>query len=68
MNALAVCLMQGQLISESGTMSGGGGRPKGGRMRLGSAAPSSSAADAKAAEKGEGGSESGGMGWYGCRM
>ena len=29
----------GSLIEPSGTMSGGGGRPKGGRMRVGDAAP-----------------------------
>ena len=30
---------QGELINESGTMTGGGGRPRAGRMCLGSAAP-----------------------------
>lgn len=41
---------QGQLIAESGTMSGGGGKPSRGRMALGSAAPrGAAAADAKAA-------------------
>jgi hypothetical protein len=41
---------QGQLISESGTMSGGGGRPSRGRMALGSAAPRGNA-DAEAVQK-----------------
>ena len=45
---------QGQLISESGTMSGGGGRPSRGRMALGSVAPKGPSgggpADAKAAQ------------------
>lgn len=31
-------LAQGEMINESGTMSGGGGKPKGGRMCLGKAA------------------------------
>jgi len=31
--------MQGEMINESGTMTGGGGKPRGGRMCLGSAAP-----------------------------
>lgn len=46
-----VVTLTGQLIAESGTMSGGGGRPRGGKMRLGSAAPAGVAADAKALEK-----------------
>ena len=41
---------QGQLISESGTMSGGGGRPSRGRMALGSAAPKGGNLDAKAVQ------------------
>ncbi|KAF8072407.1 SMC4 [Scenedesmus sp. PABB004] len=45
-----VVTLQGQLIAESGTMSGGGGKPRGGLMRLGSAAPRP-AVDAKAAAK-----------------
>ena len=49
--------MQGELINESGTMTGGGGRPRSGRMCLGSAAPRrqgddrESAAELAAAEK-----------------
>ena len=43
-----VVTLQGQLIAESGTMSGGGGRPSRGRMQLGSAAPRGNV-DAKAA-------------------
>ncbi len=39
---------QGQLIAESGTMSGGGGRPSRGRIQLGSSAPRGNV-DAKAA-------------------
>ena len=31
--------MQGELINETGTMTGGGGKPRGGRMCLGNAAP-----------------------------
>ena len=45
--------LQGQLISESGTMSGGGGKPKGGRIRLGNSAPAGGG-DAKAAAAGAG--------------
>lgn len=30
---------QGETINESGTMTGGGGKPRGGRMCLGNAAP-----------------------------
>ncbi|GFH20092.1 structural maintenance of chromosomes protein [Haematococcus lacustris] len=45
-----VVTLQGQLIAESGTMSGGGGKPQRGRMALGTAAPkSAAAADAKEA-------------------
>lgn len=48
--------MQGEMINESGTMTGGGGRPRAGRMCLGSAAPrrtddKASAAELAAAEK-----------------
>jgi structural maintenance of chromosome 4 len=46
-----VVTLAGQLIADSGAMTGGGGRPRGGRMRTGSAAPTGVAADAKAAEK-----------------
>ncbi|WIA28149.1 hypothetical protein OEZ86_010718 [Tetradesmus obliquus] len=47
-----VVTMAGQLIAESGTMSGGGGKPRGGRMKLGNAAPrAAAAADGKAAAK-----------------
>ncbi|GAX79886.1 hypothetical protein CEUSTIGMA_g7326.t1 [Chlamydomonas eustigma] len=45
-----VVTLQGQLISESGTMSGGGGRPSRGRMALGSSAPKGGNVDAKAAQ------------------
>lgn len=31
--------MQGEIINESGTMTGGGAKPRGGRMCLGSSAP-----------------------------
>lgn len=34
-------LMQGEMINEAGTLTGGGGKPRGGRMCLGSAAPRS---------------------------
>ncbi len=34
-----VVTLAGQLIAESGTMSGGGGKPQRGRMALGTAAP-----------------------------
>ncbi|KXZ49780.1 hypothetical protein GPECTOR_19g231 [Gonium pectorale] len=44
-----VVTLQGQLIADSGTMSGGG-RPQTGRMLLGSAAPRGAATDARAAE------------------
>ena len=50
MLTLSLHVKQGQLISESGTMSGGGGRPSRGRMALGSAAPRGNA-DAEAAQK-----------------
>ena len=46
-----VVTLAGQLIAESGAMTGGGGRPRGGRMRVGNAAPTGLAADAKVAEK-----------------
>ena len=42
--------MQGETINESGTMTGGGGKPKGGRMCLGSAAPRSMDTKAATAE------------------
>ncbi|EFJ47706.1 structural maintenance of chromosomes protein 4 [Volvox carteri f. nagariensis] len=44
-----VVTLQGQLIADSGTMSGGG-RPQTGRMALGNAAPRGAATDARAAE------------------
>ncbi|GIL65143.1 hypothetical protein Vafri_18951 [Volvox africanus] len=44
-----VVTLQGQLIADSGTMSGGG-KPQTGRMTLGNAAPRGAATDAKAAE------------------
>lgn len=44
-----VVTLQGQLIADSGTMSGGG-RPMTGRMALGSQAPRGSATDARAAQ------------------
>ena len=31
--------MQGEMINEAGTLTGGGGKPRGGRMCLGTAAP-----------------------------
>ena len=37
--------VQGELISESGTMTGGGGKPRRGKMRLGSGAPAAAASD-----------------------
>lgn len=37
--AAAAVPLQGEMINESGTMSGGGGKPRGGRMCLGNAAP-----------------------------
>lgn len=42
-----VVTLAGQLIETSGTMSGGGSRPKGGRMRTGTAAPVFGGADAE---------------------
>lgn len=46
------------MINDSGTMTGGGGKPRGGRMRLGSGAPKpvdkrAAAAELEAAEKQE---------------
>ncbi len=48
---LCVCrpAPQGQLIADSGTMSGGG-KPQTGRMALGNSAPRGAATDARAAE------------------
>ena len=52
-----VVTLAGQLIETSGTMSGGGAKPKGGRMRTGTAAPApagdeaAAAAEVAAAEK-----------------
>jgi hypothetical protein len=40
-----VCMCQGELISESGTMTGGGGKPRRGKMRLGLGAPAAAASD-----------------------
>lgn len=40
-----VVTMDGQLIAESGTMSGGGNKQLRGRMRLGSAAPGAGAGE-----------------------
>lgn len=50
--------MQGEIINDSGTMTGGGGRPRGGRLRLGSGAPkpldtAASASELAAAEQQE---------------
>lgn len=42
--------VQGEMINESGTMSGGGGKPRGGRMCLGKASPRSLDTQAAAAE------------------
>lgn len=42
--------LQGEMINESGTMTGGGGKPRGGRMCLGSAAPKAADPRAAAAE------------------
>ena len=49
----AACSMyaQGELINESGTMTGGGGRPRSGRMCLGSAAPRRQGDDREAASE-----------------
>ena len=44
------CVVQGEMINESGTMSGGGGKPRGGRMCLGKAALASIDTQAAAAE------------------
>lgn len=38
-NLRQVSVPQGEMINDSGTMTGGGGKPRGGRMRLGSGAP-----------------------------
>ena len=43
-------IMQGEMINESGTMSGGGAKPRGGRMCLGTAAPCTLDTQAAAAE------------------
>ncbi|EIE19557.1 RecF/RecN/SMC protein [Coccomyxa subellipsoidea C-169] len=53
-----VVTVQGEIINDSGTMTGGGGRARGGRMRLGSGAPrpvetAAAAAELAAAEKQE---------------
>lgn len=49
-NPVIIICLQGELIAESGTMSGGGGRPQRGRMALGTSAPKGAGAvDAKAA-------------------
>jgi structural maintenance of chromosome 4 len=45
-----MCCLQGEMINESGTMSGGGGKPRGGRMCIGQAAPRNVDARAAAAE------------------
>ena len=42
--------MQGEMINDSGTMTGGGGKPRGGRLRLGSGAPRPGDQRAAAAE------------------
>ena len=44
--------MQGEMINDSGTMTGGGGKPRGGRLRLGSGAPKPVDQRAAAAELG----------------
>ena len=51
-------MSQGEMINDSGTMTGGGGKPRGGRMRLGSGAPRpvdkrAAAAELEASEKQE---------------
>ena len=51
-----VVTLKGEMINESGTMSGGGAKPRGGRLRLGNAAPNVVSAndavkDLKEAEK-----------------
>jgi hypothetical protein len=38
-------LLQGEVISESGTMTGGGGKPRRGKMRVGSGAPAAASSD-----------------------
>ncbi|KAK9829009.1 hypothetical protein WJX72_003379 [[Myrmecia] bisecta] len=45
-----VVTLKGEMINESGTMSGGGGKPRGGRMCLGTAAPRTLDTKAAAAE------------------
>ncbi|GAB4818756.1 hypothetical protein N2152v2_005802 [Parachlorella kessleri] len=45
-----VVTLKGEMINESGTMSGGGGKPRGGRMCVGQAAPKNVDARAAAAE------------------
>ncbi|PSC72157.1 structural maintenance of chromosomes 4 [Micractinium conductrix] len=45
-----VVTLKGEMINESGTMTGGGGKPRGGRMLLGSAAPRAVDGRAAAAE------------------
>jgi len=47
-----VVTLEGQLIESSGTMSGGGGRPRGGRMATGASAPALSAASEAADAEG----------------
>jgi len=42
--------VQGEMINETGTMTGGGGKPRGGKMCLGSAAPKSADTKQAAAE------------------
>ena len=39
LDADAKALVQGEMINEAGTLTGGGGKPRGGRMCLGTAAP-----------------------------
>ena len=38
-NEQSLPMMQGEMINEAGTLTGGGGKPRGGRMCLGNAAP-----------------------------
>ncbi|CAK0785709.1 hypothetical protein CVIRNUC_008920 [Coccomyxa viridis] len=45
-----VVTLQGEMINDSGTMTGGGGKPRGGRLRLGSGAPRPGDQRAAAAE------------------
>ena len=47
-----IVTLDGQLVEASGTMSGGGGKPKGGRMRTGAAASAARPADVADAEAG----------------